>query len=286
MPTDIPSFEEYVASLGALTTHVDPTLENEEGLQIKAAAAELVELQEISLDSVAQWLELKPTHASVAVLGLIAGLSQERLKNGLRHGLGSPTFSKLAKENPAGLVKYMDEEYSLLGLLESQRSRQYDFGDVLVARAGTRALAARAGQTGRHLEDEIEDIAKNLGLSYETRCRFDGRIGTAPCDLALPAGNADAQIVVAAKSFGSTGSKLTDAVREIDEMAQVRKPTQFVFAVIDGIGWKGRLKDLRRIYGLWSSGQINGMYTMASLGQFQEDLAEAAAILRLPKKTY
>jgi hypothetical protein len=64
-------------------------------------------------------------------------------------------------------------------------------------------------------------------------------------------------------------------------MALVRKPTQFVFAVIDGIGWKGRINDLRRIYTLWSSGQINGMYTMASLGQFQEDLAEAAAILRL-----
>ncbi|EMY32209.1 hypothetical protein D477_021338, partial [Arthrobacter crystallopoietes BAB-32] len=139
----------------------------------------------------------------------------------------------------------MDAEYALLSLLEAQRHRQYDFGDVLVARAGTRALATRAGQAGRQLEDEIEEIAKSLRLPYQTRCRFEGRNATAPCDLAVPAGNSQAQIVVAAKSFGSTGSKLTDAVREIEEMALVRKPTQFVFAVIDGIGWKGRLNDLR-----------------------------------------
>jgi hypothetical protein len=279
----MPSFEEYVASLGALTAHVDPTLENEEGRLIKGAAEELAGLQTITQETLASWVAAQPSGSGVGVFGLVVGLSQERLRNSLRHGLGSPAFGKLARENPLGLVAYMDAEYSLLSLLEAQRHRQYDFGDVLVARAGTRALATRAGQAGRQLEDEIEEIAKNLGLAYQTRCRFEGRTATAPCDLALPAGDSHAQIVVAAKSFGSTGSKLTDAVREIEEMALVRKPTQFVFAVIDGIGWKGRINDLRRIYNLWSSGQINGMYTMASLGQFQEDLAEAAAILRLSK---
>lgn len=281
MPTAIPSFEDYVASLGALTSHVDPTLENEEGRLIKSAADELAGLEAIDAESVAAWVTGKSAGSGVAVLGLVVGLSQERLKNSLRHGLGSASFGKVARQDPLGLVEYMDSEYSLLSLLEVQRHRQYDFGDVLVARAGTRALATRAGQAGRHLEDEIEEIAKSLRLPYQTRCRFEGRTATAPCDLALPAGDSAAQIVVAAKSFGSTGSKLTDAVREIEEMALVRKPTQFVFAVIDGIGWKGRLNDLRRIYNLWSSGQINGMYTMASLGQFQDDLAEAAAILRM-----
>lgn len=281
MATAIPSFEDYVASLGAPSPHVDPTLENDEGRLINSAAAELTDLESVTSEAVSAWVANKPSGSGVAVLGLVVGLSQERLKNSLRHGLGSASFSKLSKQNPDGLVRYMDEEFSLLRLLENQRSRQYDFGDILVARAGTRALAVRAGQAGRQLEDEIEAIAKDLGLAYQTRCRFEGRTGTGPCDLALPAGNSHAQIVVAAKAFGSTGSKLTDAVREIEEMALVRKPSQFVFAVIDGIGWKGRLNDLRRIYTLWSSGQIDGMYTTASLGQFQEDLLEAAGILRL-----
>ena len=58
----------------------------------------------------------------------------------------------------------------------------------------------------------------------------------------------NAAIAVAAKGFDSTGSKLTDAVREIEEMADVRLPRQFIMAVIDGIGWKSRQSDLRRIY--------------------------------------
>lgn len=283
MPTAIPSFEDYVASLGTLTAHVDPTLENEEGRAIKSAAEDLADLDSIDPSSVAAWVSSRPAGTGVGVLGLVVGLSQERLKNSLRHGLGSAAFAKLAKQDPVGLVNYMDTEFSLLNLLKAQRHRQYDFGDLLVARAGSRALATRAGQAGRQLEDEIEEIAKALGLPYQTRCRFLGRTTSAPCDLALPAGDDRAQIVVAAKSFGSTGSKLTDAVREIEEMAGVRKPTQFVFAVIDGIGWKGRLNDLHRIYNLWASGEINGMYTLASLGDFQEDLEEAADILRIPR---
>jgi hypothetical protein len=90
-----------------------------------------------------------------------------------------------------------------------------------------------------------------------------------------------AEIVVAAKGFDSTGSKLTDAVREIEEMADVRLPRQYVMAVIDGIGWKSRRADLKRIYALWARDQINGMYTLANIDQFRDDLEDAARRLRL-----
>lgn len=88
-------------------------------------------------------------------------------------------------------------------------------------------------------------------------------------------------IVVAAKAFDSTGSKLTDAVHEIEEMASVRRPTQFVCAVIDGIGWKSRISDLKCIYDLWTNNSIDGMYTLATLPAFQKDLSEAAKLRRL-----
>ena len=95
---------------------------------------------------------------------------------------------------------------------------------------------------------------------------------------------ADGQIAiaVAAKGFDSTGSKLTDAVREVEEMADVRLPTQFIMVVIDGIGWKSRINDLRRIYRLWESKQIDGMYTLQSLDAFRGDLANAAHLRGLP----
>ncbi|MFV0634905.1 hypothetical protein [Demequina sp.] len=88
-------------------------------------------------------------------------------------------------------------------------------------------------------------------------------------------------LVVAAKAFDSTGSKLTDAVREIQEMADVRMPRQYVMAVVDGIGWKSRVADLRRIHRLRETGAIDGMYTLAPLDVFHDDLEEAARLRRL-----
>jgi hypothetical protein len=93
---------------------------------------------------------------------------------------------------------------------------------------------------------------------------------------------AEPEIVVVAKGFDSTGSKLTDAVREIEEIAEVRLPRQYVMAVIDGIAWKSRMADLRRIYALWETHRIDGMYTLSSLDRFRRDLEEAAHLRGLP----
>ncbi|SHJ51534.1 hypothetical protein SAMN02745244_02682 [Tessaracoccus bendigoensis DSM 12906] len=92
-------------------------------------------------------------------------------------------------------------------------------------------------------------------------------------------------IAVAAKGFDSTGSKLSDAVREIVEMADARTGGQVALAVVDGIGWKGRLADLKRIWSLWETGDIDGLYTLATLADFKRDLdrfAELKGIQRLP----
>ena len=131
------------------------------------------------------------------------------------------------------------------------------------------------------MEDEISAIADDLGLSHDDRGRWTGRNNrTAPADLIVPS-SANALIVVAAKGFDSTGGKLTDAVREIEEMTDVRQAMQFVFAVIDGIGWKQRQADLKKIHALWVNKQIDGMYTLASLDQFRSDLEDAAHRLGL-----
>jgi hypothetical protein len=176
----------------------------------------------------------------------------------------------------------LDLEFELTLSLDKQRNQSYNFGDILVARAGTRVTATSATTAGRSVEDLIETIAKDIGLSCETRTRFLGRGNyTSPCDLAIPKGGAEAVIVVAAKAFDSTGSKLTDAVREVEEMANVRKPTQFVMAVIDGIGWLSRCNDLRKLHALWVSGQIDGMYTVATLDSFKVHLEDFARMRKL-----
>lgn len=70
-------------------------------------------------------------------------------------------------------------------------------------------------------------------------------------------------------------------MREIEEMAEVRLPTQFVMAAVDGIGWKSRGADLRRIYDLRNQDRIDGLYTLNTLGEFRADLDHAARRLEL-----
>lgn len=270
----MPTFDEYVTSLGRLTGHIDPTASTPEGAAIKEAADSLIALGTVDVETLAVWASQHPR--AVPTLGLVVGLSQERLKNALKHVFGTSGWVSLAQARPADLVQMLDRDYDLVRQMQTQRDSIYTFGDVLVARAGTRVTATSAGVAGRRVEDEIEAIARHLGLDCETRTRFIGRNSRdAPCDLAIPSGSS-ALIVVAAKGFDSTGSKLSDAVREIVEMADVRQPRQYVMAVIDGIGWKSRLSDLRRIYRLWQTQQIDGMYTLGSLDTFREDLTNAA----------
>ena len=68
-------------------------------------------------------------------------------------------------------------------------------------------------------------------------------------------------------------------------MADVRLPRQYIIAVIDGIGWKSRKSDLKKIYDLWASEQIDGMYSLANLGQFRDDLRNAARLRGLISDT-
>jgi hypothetical protein len=280
MTSELASFADYVASLSQLSNPFDPTVPTAQSEEIRAVANQLAELSAVDRATLTAFVADNPD--AVPVLGLAVGLTREKLKNVLKHHLGRAAWTALARERAADLVAMLDDQYDAVRLIDEQRHRAYDFGDVLVARAGTRRTATDAGVTGRHVEDEIEAVARDLELPCETRTRFEGRGGqTAPCDLAIPTGGAGAKIVVAAKGFDSTGSKLTDAVREVEEMAEKRLPAQYVMAAVDGIGWKNRLNDLRRIYDLWEANKIDGLFTLAALGRFRDELQAAARRLGL-----
>ncbi|MGQ4514561.1 hypothetical protein [Streptomyces sp. DW26H14] len=276
---EIAGFDDYLGSLTRLTDHVDPTLDTPDTLAIKAAGNSLDDLPEVSRESLAAWVF--ENNAFVHVLGLAVGLPQEKFKNSLKQLFGTSGWVTLARRIPEELVAKLDDEFGLVAAVAAQRRRSYSFGDILAERGGGRRSATRAGHSGRSLEDRIEEIARDLGLPYAVRTRFVG-VGnqTAPCDLVLPNGPS-AEIAVAAKGFDSTGSKLTDAVREVKEMAEVRMPRQFIFAVVDGIGWLSRKADLRSLYELWVDRKIDGLYNVASLVHFKRDLEDAARRTRL-----
>lgn len=278
MSAPIP-FADYLGTLGRLSAHIDPLAPTQETEAVRAATLSLAALPTISRQSLTTWAAARPH--DVPVLALIVGLGQEKLKNALKHKFDTAGWVLLARNRAAELIGWLDDVYGLVSQANVQLHQQYGIADVLIARAGTRASATAAGRQGRKVEDEIEVVVSGLGLSYETRTRFVGRNGrSAPCDLVIPSG-VGAEIVVAAKGFDSTGSKLTDAVREIEEIADVRMARQFVIAVIDGIGWKNRISDLRKIHQLWTDRQIDGMYTLATLDQFREDVEDAAQLRKL-----
>lgn len=270
------SFEQYVQALGAMTPHVDPTTITPQTRAIQAAVDSLQTIAPVTGQSLAQWVNEHPRWAHV--LGLVVGLSQEKLLNALMDGLGTSGAITLARNRPDELIAFLTDRFDLVGMVNKQANREYGLADVLIARAGTKVTATRATAAGRSIEDMIEDIAKELKLPYATRTRFVGRGDqTGPADLVIP-DSAHAVIMVAAKGFDSTGSKLTAAYEEIAKMAAVRKPNQFVMAVVDGIGWKKRKADLHRIHDLWTTNDIDGLYTVSALDQFRTDLEDAARL--------
>lgn len=248
------SFEDYLDSLSDLTPHVDPTAVTPATEDIRGAVDSLAALKAPNKASLSKWVALHPRWAYV--LGIIVGLSLEKQKNQLRHRMGTSGWATLARKRPDDLIAFLDTNFNLVEMVQKQLRADYGLADVLIARAGTRVTAARAGVAGRLIEDKIEAIAKDLGLPYVTRTTFVGSHGRrGPGDLVIPDSD-NAVIVVAAKGFDSTGSKQSDTFREIEAIANVRQPRQFIMAVVDGIGWKSRKADLYRVYSLWATGRL------------------------------
>ncbi|HUC93969.1 MAG TPA: hypothetical protein VMS09_18460 [Paenibacillus sp.] len=166
----------------------------------------------------------------------------------------------------------------MISQLKRELNKRWSYGDILLERhLWSKKSGASSVGRGRKIEDEVEKIAICLGLPYSMRTRFEGRgKETAPCDLAIPGGMDKAVIAIGMKGFNSTGSKLTDAVVEIEKMASVRLPHQYIYAVIDGIGWLSRQSDLKRIFALWDNKMIDGLYTLQHMEQLTVDLANAA----------
>jgi len=244
-------------------------------VSIQEVANSIQGLEEVTREGLTRLVAENPN--AVPVLALVCRVSQEKLKSALQHGLGSAGWKKLARSAPRSIVDLLDDRFGLVEEVTAQRQHSWTFADMLVERRAGGLNAARTVGIGRLVENQVEELVKSLGLPYQMRTEFVGRYGRrAPCDVAIPAGGESAEIVVAIKSFGSTGSKQTDAVREIEEMADVRESRQFAFAFLDGIGWLRRQSDLRRIVALWEQRKLDGVFNLSMLAAFRGELQDAA----------
>jgi hypothetical protein len=132
MTSELASFADYVASLTQLSNPFDPTVPTAQSEEIRVVARQLAGLSTVDRATLAALIADNPD--AVPVLGLAVGLTREKLKNVLRHHLGRAAWTALARERAADVIAMLDDRYDAVRLIEEQRHRAYDFGDVLVAR--------------------------------------------------------------------------------------------------------------------------------------------------------
>lgn len=271
--------EVYAEQLSAIADPIAVVDASAEEL-IRRFEMALAQLPTVERDTVVGLFRDEPDF--VPLVGAVIGLSQERLIRQLQMGTGSGAWVKRSREEPHTLVDFLDEQFGIIAALDQARQRTYTLADVLMARASRGAGAGDAIDAGRKLEDLVEEVIRNLGLQYDTRTRYIGRAGQdGPADFAVPQGGRACQIAVGVKGFDSTGSKLTAAVDEVRRMADVRLPTQFIYVIVDGVGWHGRKGDLGRLVDMTQNGEIDGMFSQAALHVFSDQLRNAAVRTRL-----
>lgn len=276
--TSASSFEDYLASLSPFVPQA-ASAEPEALVLCERATVTVVALAPLDRERIAGALAADPHIAPV--LAAVVGLSQERFRTWLQGKFQTAGWITLGRSRASDLVDALDDDFQLIAVLEAQAAREWTWADVLARIMAPRQHAGGWIQQGRDLEDAVEEKVKALGLPYVPRTQFTGKAGqTGPADFAIPNGP-EAVIAVAVKGFDSTGSKLSDAAREIEQMVEVKTARQFIFAVVDGQGWMRRQGDLRRIHDLWTKKVIDGLYPRGQLDAFAHALTDAARRLGL-----
>jgi hypothetical protein len=219
----------------------------------------------------------------ILIFRLFMGLSKDQFVSVLRgireeKGIGVKSYD-------ADPERFIGDLLST-GLLEDmaeEANRKPHWSDVLLERLRSGRGSAIAGQKrGRGVEDFAEAIVKKVfEKHFQVRCTFSGPRGQeAKCDFAIPTKSA-ARILIESKGYGATGSKMTDILGDIRTIIAAKRPdTAFLFFT-DGLTWKQRKSDLRKIVEFQNNGDISRIYTYAMAKQFEADLRQLKAEYKL-----
>lgn len=214
----------------------------------------------------------------ILILRLFLGLSKDQFVSLMRNARGSAGIG--IKSYHTDQNAFLDDILStgILDAMAEEANRQPHWSDVLVERLRSGRGSAISGQRrGRNVEDFAEAIVKKVfGEHFQPRCTFSGPRGQAKCDFAIPS-KAAARILIESKGYGATGSKMTDILGDIGKIIAAKRPdTAFLFFT-DGLTWKQRKSDLRKIVEFQNNGEITRIYTFAMAEQFEKDLRQLKA---------
>lgn len=206
---------------------------------------------------------------------LFLALSKDGMETELRSALGSGGIgSTRYKTDPTAFLATLES----LGLPEAMSATinyQPVWSDILVERLRSgRGSAIQGQRRGRGLEDFAEALVREVfgEGGYETRCTFTGADGTtAKCDVAVP-DKSRPRIVIESKAYAATGSKMTDIIGDLDAIIAAKRHDTPLLFLTDGLTWKARMSDLRKIVQRQNQGKITRIYTTKMREQFLADL--------------
>lgn len=182
-----------------------------------------------------------------------------------------------------GIKRYQKDPGAYIGALialglndamQAATNREPKWYDVLVERLRSGRGSAISGQRrGRDLEDTAEAIVQAVfGDRYDTRCQFAGkRDSFAKCDFAIPSKD-DPRILIEAKGYNATGSKMTDVVGDVDAIINAKRHDTYLLLFTDGLSWKQRQSDLAKLIERQNQGEISRIYTTSMVEQLKTDL--------------
>lgn len=201
--------------------------------------------------------------------------SQEAVAHQLSDALGSQRMGwsrlrSVARKEPERIAQAL-VSLGLPGVIQRHLDRQWQAEDILIERYKmTRGRAIAGQKRGRGLEDEVEAVLEAAGVPFERNVTFTGHKGkTAKCDFAVPS-KLTPKVVIEAKGFEATGSKLTDFLGDVLKIGQAKGFHMYFFLVTDGRGWHHRASDLRHLVNYHRDDLIDMIYTQQRLGQLAE----------------
>ncbi|MGB6223554.1 DpnII family type II restriction endonuclease [Haloferula sp.] len=271
------TFEEIAASLRVL--EVD-WMEDPHAGKVITMLKSLPVGRKITGNDVIKILETDFRAAST-VLRLFLGMAKDEYDRdipALFEGTGAGKVTKF-KQDPKAFVAAF-AKLDLLKKINAEVTRPLEWSDRLVGLFEGGWGSARKGQLrGRMLEDFVEDILLKIFSKDQIipRCQFLGASGLSSekADFAIPSAE-DAHILIEVKAFNATGSKQTDVLGDIYRIVEQRRDDTAFILVTDGISWKARQNDLRKIIKLQNEGRIRKIYTMAMADQLEADLRSLA----------
>lgn len=206
------------------------------------------------------------------VFRLFLDLSQDVLANEMRVRGVKGDFTNVRRkcQNEAERITQVLVDLGLIDAIDAHRSHKWTLQDILWDRYGhMRGRAMTAQKRGAALEDAVESILKELedeiGLTYYRGGNFISSSGEmAKADFTVPSRESP-RIIIEAKGYEATGSKLTDVLGDILKVLRVKDKSTHYFFVTDGIGWHRRLSDLKKIVEHHRRGDIEMIYTMSTL---------------------